>query len=215
MKQTRRRRAGRRRRRRSRRLAGLVAKRRAMSSAIPMTVKTRPRMFPAKAQRRQGRLSLRLCAFAEKSSSEIDPASRLRVDERPQSPQRKEDTNDRGQHSANSPNNQPQPRDVQRQMPSSQPPQPTTSAARTSTTPHTQSLRLSPSKLPIPASSVPSTKKQSPDPAIRKPNRLQRPDLTRALLDSEFEKERRQHQRRHDEKETEVQKVFAKIGRAT
>ena len=74
---------------------------------------------------------------------------------------------------------------------------------------------INPNKLPIPASSVPSTKNNRRIRTIGKPERLQRPDLTRALLDAEFEKERRQHQRRHDEKETEIQKVFTEIRRAT
>ncbi len=60
----------------------------------------------------------------------------------------------------------------------------------------------------------PFSDEESSNPRIRKPDRLQRPNFPRALLDPEFKKQSRQHQRRDDEKETEIQKILTKICRA-
>jgi hypothetical protein len=128
--------------------------------------------------------------------------------------QRKEDAHDRSENAANRTDHQPQPRNVQPQIRrpnGANPPRPQ---------PVHQQRRIrnrayQPQQTPNPGQQRASTKNNRRIPLSENPSACNVPDLTRALLDAEFEKERSQHQRRHDEKETEIQKVFTEIRRAT
>ncbi len=179
---------------------------------MPTTVSSMPSNVPAKAQRCQGNLfaSLRLAGNLVRA---IDPASRLRVDERPSrrnvkkmqttaaaTPPMRQPTATATRRAASTPSSQP--RHPPRPQPVHQQRRIRNRTDESQQTSHDRQQRS-------------LNQKQPRMPELEKPIACNVPTSRARCSIPSLKNKRRQHQRRDDKEETEVEKVFAEVGRAT